>query len=99
MKFIRFTLKIISAPAVVILTLLQWISLFFVGSTAAIFSLLSGTCFFLSAACYLTKNATGTECMGMLIASFMLYSLPHIAEWFIVRIITLKLLLHDFIRS
>jgi len=99
MNIIKLTAKITAIPALLILTLLQWVSLFLVSSTAVILSLLSGICFFLSVACYLTKNATGTECIGMLIASFTLYSLPHIAGWLIVRIIALRLILLDFIRS
>ena len=99
MNIIKFTAKVIAIPAVVILTLLQWVSLFFVSSTAMIFGLFSGLCFILAAACYLTKTATGTECFRMLIMSFVVYTLPHIAEWLIVRVITMKLLLLDFIRS
>lgn len=99
MNIIKFAAKVFAAPAVLILTLLQWVSLFFVSSTAVIFNLLAGLCFFLSVACYLTKTASGAECFRMLIMSFVIYILPHIAEWLIVRVITLKLLLLDFIRS
>lgn len=99
MNIIKFVAKVCATPAVMILTLLQWVSLFFVSCTAVIFSLLSGLCFMLSMACYLTKTATGTECFRMLIMSFVVYILPHIAEWLIIRVVALKLLLLDFIRS
>ena len=42
MNIIKFVAKVCATPAVMILTLLQWVSLFFVSCTAVIFSLLSG---------------------------------------------------------
>lgn len=99
MKVLRMLLKI---PALLILplfSLLQWIGIFLTGLVGGIFGLFSLLFALVAGASFLFGIASGPEALKMLAVGFMLFILPHIAEWIVIRITALRCNLSDFIRS
>lgn len=99
MIVIKLFLKLLALPVVVIVTLIQWVGIFVTGFSSVLFNLTAGAFFMIALACMVTGVATGKEAMQIFILSFVIFIIPHIAEWFIVRIAELNYLLRDFIKS
>lgn len=82
-----------------VLTVVQWIGIFlnsisavFMGILAFIFAL-TGT------ASLLFGLASGTEFLRMMMTAFVIFLIPQIGNWVVERIILLRCLICDFIRS
>lgn len=99
MMLIKLFFKLLVLPVVAAVTLIQWVGIFVTGFSAVLFNLIAGVLFMIALACLVTGVATGTESMQIFILSFVIFIIPHIAEWFIVRIAELNYLLRDFIKS
>ncbi|RFZ79821.1 hypothetical protein DS742_06170 [Lacrimispora amygdalina] len=99
MILIKLFFKLLALPVVIIVTLIQWVGIFVTGFSAVLFNLAAGAFFMIALACLVTGVATGKEALQIFILSFAIFIIPHIAEWFIVRIAELNYLLRDFIKS
>lgn len=99
MILIKLFFKLLALPIVITVTLIQWAGIFVTGFSAVLFNLVAGAIFMVALACLVTGVVTGTEAMQMLALSFAFFIIPHIAEWFIVRIAELNYFLRDFIKS
>jgi hypothetical protein len=99
MFLIKLIFKLLALPIVAALTLLQWMGLFLTGFSSIIFNLLAGICFMLAITSYPMGICTGAEVIRILITGFVVYIIPHIANWFIERIATANLFLRHFIVS
>ena len=99
MVLLRLILKILVLPLIVAVTLLQWAGIFLTQFSSVIFNLLAGLMFLLSVVGWLMGIITGPETMRMLAVGFVVFIIPHIAEWLIVRVAALNFGLREFIKS
>ena len=99
MVFLRLMLKILVLPLIAAVTLIQWAGIFLTQFSSVIFNLLAGLMFLLSVVGWLMGIITGTETMRMLAVGFVVFIIPHIAEWLIVRIAVINCNLRNFLKS
>ena len=99
MVLLRLILKILAMPLIAAVTLIQWAGIFLTQFSSVIFNLLAGLMFLLSVVGWLMGIITGTETMRMLAVGFVVFIIPHIAEWLIVRIAVINCNLRDFLKS
>ena len=99
MGLIKLIIKLLVLPLIVAVTLIQWVGIFFTQFSTVIFNLLAGLMFLLSVVGWLMGICTGAETMRMLAVGFVVFIIPHIAEWLIVRIAVINCNLRDFLKS
>ena len=99
MRVLRILLKIPALLMLLLFSLLQWIGTFLTGFAGGVFGVLSLLFALVAGASFLFGIASGPEALKMLAVGFVLFILPHIAEWIIIGIIALRCNLADFIRS
>ena len=99
MVLLRLILKMLALPLIAAVTLLQWAGIFLTQFSSVIFNLLAGLMSLLSVVGWLMGIITGTETMRMLAVGFVVFIIPHIAEWLIVRIAVINCNLRDFLKS
>ena len=99
MVLLRLILKILAMPLIAAVTLIQWAGIFLTQFSSVIFNLLAGLMFLLSVVGWLMGIITGTETMRMLAVGFVVFIIPHIAEWLIVRIAVINCNLRNFLKS
>ena len=99
MALIKMFLKLLVLPLIVAVTLIQWVGIFFTQFSTVIFNLLAGLLFLLSVIGWLMGICTGAETMRMLAVGFVVFIIPHIAEWLIVRIAVINCNLRNFLKS
>ena len=86
-------------PIVAAVTLIQWGGIFITQFSTVIFNLFAGLIFLIAVAVFLFGIGTGAETLQMLAVGFVVFIIPHIAEWLIIRIATINYGLRDFIKS
>lgn len=99
MVLLRLILKILAMPLIAAVTLIQWAGIFLTQFSSVIFNLLAGLMFLLSVIGWLMGICTGAETMRMLAVGFVVFIIPHIAEWLIVRIAVINCNLRNFLKS
>ncbi len=99
MILIKLLLKIAVLPLVLVVTLVQWAGLFLIGFSVVFFNLFAELCFLLSILGYLMQVSTGAESIKILIMGFVVFLIPHIGEWIVIRISAINYGLRDFIKS
>ena len=99
MAVVRFMLKVVLLPVLLIVTLAEWIGIFLTSFASVLFYLFSGLCFVLAVFSYLAGISTGFEALRMLAIGFIAFILPHLAAWVIGRIGALKDRLNGFFRK
>ena len=99
MALIKIFFKLLVLPLIAAVTLIQWAGIFLTQFSSVIFNLLAGLMFLLSVVGWLMGICTGAETMRMLAVGFVVFIIPHIAEWLIVRIAVINCNLRDFLKS
>ena len=99
MVLLRLILKMLALPLIAAVTLLQWAGIFLTQFSSVIFNLLAGLMFLLSVVGWLMGICTGAETIQMLAVGFVVFIIPYIAEWLIVRIAVINCNLRDFLKS
>lgn len=99
MVLLRLMLKILAMPLIAAVTLIQWAGIFLTQFSSVIFNLLAGLMFLLSVIGWLMGICTGAETIRMLAVGFVVFIIPHIAEWLIVRIAVINCNLRNFLKS
>ena len=99
MGLIKLFFKLLALPPMVAVTLIQWVGIFFTQFSAVIFNLLAGLMFLITIAGCMFGLTTGAEAFRMLAVAFVVFIIPHIAEWLIIRIAAINYGLRDFIKS
>ena len=99
MGLIKLIIKILVLPLIVAVTLIQWVGIFFTQFSTAIFNLLAGLMFLITIAGWMFGISAGAETLRLLTVAFVVFIIPHIAEWLIVRIAVINYGLRDFIKS
>ena len=99
MFLIKLLLKLLVLPIVAAVTLIQWVGIFITQFSTVIFNLLAGLIFLIAVAGFLFGIGTGAETLQMLTVGFVVFIIPHIAEWLIIRIAAINYGLREFIKS
>ncbi len=99
MKVIHFILKTALLPVLLVMTLIQWIGILLTGIFGIFLGILSFIIALTGIASLLFGLASGGECMQMIVTAFVIFLIPHIGNWLIERIIFLRFIIGDFIRS
>ena len=99
MRLIKLFLKMLALPIMMAVTLIQWVGIFLTQFSTVIFNPLAGLLFLIAIAGWMFGIGTGTETLQMLTAGFIVYIIPRISEWLIIRIAAINYGLRDFIKS
>ena len=99
MRVLRWILKIPALIMVPVIGLIRWIVTFAVSMSHWIFYLAASLLFLLGFVLLIFQEATFREIIPLLMLSFLLYVLPHIAIWLAAVLIGLNDRLRQFIRS
>lgn len=99
MALIKMFLKLLVLPLIAAVTLIQWVGIFLTQFSTVIFNMLAGLMFLIGVAGWMFGIAIGAETLQMLTVAFMVFIIPHIAEWLITRIAAINYGLRDFIKS
>ena len=99
MGLIKLFLKMLALPIMLAVTLIQWVGIFLTQFSTVIFNPLAGLLFLIAIAGWMFGIGTGTETLQMLTAGFIVYIIPRISEWLIIRIAAINYRLRDFIKS
>ena len=99
MGLIKLIIKLLVLPLIVAVTMIQWVGIFFTQFSTVIFNLLAGLVFLITVIGFVFGVTAGAEAVKMLAVAFVVFIIPHIAEWLIVRVAALNYGLRDFIKS
>lgn len=99
MKVIRFILKTVLLPVLLAVTLIQWLGIFLNSISGIFMRILSFIIALTGIASLLFGLASGGECLKMMAAAFVIFLIPHVENWLIERIVLIRLMIGDFIRS
>ena len=99
MVLLRLILKMLALPLIAAVTLLQWAGIFLTQFSSVIFNLLAGLMFLITIAGWMFGISAGAETLRLLAVAFVVFIIPHIAEWLIIRIAVINYGLRDFIKS
>ena len=99
MRLIKLLHKLLAVPIIVAVTLIQWVGIFLTQFSTVIFNMLAGLMFLIGVAGWMFGIAIGAETLQMLTVAFVVFIIPHIAEWLIIRIAAINYGLRDFIKS
>ena len=99
MFMLKLLLKLILFPVILAVTLIQWVGIFLMGFSSAIFYILSGVIFLTAVLSWVFQVAPGMEVLRMLAVAFVVFIMPHVGEWLVDRITVLNTALRGFIRT
>ena len=99
MRVVRFSLKLLAIPILLALLVIQWGLTFVVSLSGWIFHLLSGIIFATAILSGLMELCPWQETGGMLILSFALFLLPHLAAALVIHLVGAVLALRGFLKS
>ena len=98
MRVVEFFLKLLAIPILLALLVIQWGLTFVVSLSGWIFHLLSGIIFATAILSDLMELCPWQETGGMLILSFALFLLPHLAAALVIHLVDVMLALRGFIK-
>ena len=99
MRIIRFLLKMVVFPIILIVTVIQWFGAFIIGFSSAVFNVLAGLFLLVAALSYLMGLSAGAEAVKMVVAGFIVFMIPVAGEWIVTAITALNMRMRNFIRS
>lgn len=99
MALIKILFKLLVLPLITAVTLIQWVGIFLTQFSTVILNLLAGLMSLIAVAGWMFGISTGADTFRMLAVAFVVFIIPHIAEWLIIRIAAINYGLRDFIKS
>lgn len=99
MRVIRFFLKIVLLPIILIATIIQWFFIFLIGFSSIVFNVLAGLFLLIAVLSYLMGISNGTEVLGMIAIGFVIFMIPIIGAWIVMHITILNMNMRYFIGS
>ncbi len=99
MRIIRFLLKIVVFPAMLIVTVIQCFGAFIIGFSSIVFNVLAGLFLLVAVLSYLMGLSAGAEAVKMIVAGFMVFMIPVAGDWIVTAITVLNMGMRNFIRS
>ena len=89
----------LALPIMMSATLIQWVGIFLTQFSTVIFNMLAGLMFLITIAGWMFGISTGADTIQMLAVAFVVFIIPHFAEWVIIRIAAINYGLREFIKS
>ena len=99
MRVVRFSLKLLAIPILLMLLAVQWGLTFVVSLSGWIFHLLSGIIFATAILSGLMELCPWQEAGSMLLMNFVLFLLPHLAAALVIRLVDAVLALRGLIQE
>ena len=99
MLILKVIAKIMLLPVLIAVILFQWIGIFLNSISGVAAGILAFLFVLTGTASLIFGLASGPEFLKMMAAGFVIFLIPHIGNWLIDRIILIRCLLGDFIRS
>lgn len=99
MRIIRFLLKMVVFPIMLIVTVIQWFGAFIIGFSSAVFNVLAGLFFLMAVLSYLMGLSDGAEAVKMIVAGFVIFMIPVAGDAVVTAVTALNMGMHNFIRS
>lgn len=99
MAVLKFMLKIVLLPTLLIVTVIEWSGVFLTSFASVLFYLLAGLSLVLAVFSYLAGICTGIEALRLLAIGFVFFILPHLAAWMIGGIGAIHARISGFIRG
>ena len=99
MRVVKLSLKLLAIPILLMLLAVQWGLTFVVSLSGWIFHLLSGIIFATAILSGLMELCPWQEAGSMLIVSFVLFLLPHLAAILVIRLVDAVIALRGFLKS
>ena len=99
MRVVRFFLKLLAIPILLALLVIQWGLTFVVSLSGWVVHLLAGIIFATASLSGLMELCPWQGAGGMLIVSFVLFLLPHLAAALVIRLVDAVLALRGFLKS
>lgn len=99
MALVKTFFKLLALPIIVAVTLIQWVGIFLTQFSTIVFNLLAGLIFLIVVAGLMLGIGTGSEAVQMMMVAFVIFIIPHFAEWLIARISDVNYRLREFIKS
>ena len=91
MVIVKLIIRILLLPVRISLTIVQLMVMFITWLSATVFHILSGIICITAILGYGFGQETGTETVRMLVAGFVLYTLPVLSGWAVVWLETIKI--------
>ena len=99
MFILRFHLKLLALPLMLATSVLQGVGILLVSISSTILKMLLGiVSLVVMGSRMLGLTSEGNTVCGLTLC-FLLFIIPHIAQWCVIRIAVLNSILKDFIRS
>lgn len=99
MFLLRLPFKLLTLPLVAVTTLIQWLGILLVSVSSTLINMLLGVVSMIVMASWmLGLTSAGNRPCGLTLC-LILFLLPHIAQWLIIRVAVLNSILKDFVRS
>ena len=99
MRLIRFLLKIVVFPIILIMTVIQWFGVFVIGFSSIVFNIFAGLFLLVGVLSYLMGQSAGAESVKMIVAGFIVFMVPVVGESIVIAIAVLNIKLRNFIMS
>ena len=99
MALVKTFFKLLALPIIVAVTLIQWVGIFLTQFSTIVFNLLAGLIFLIAVAGLMLGIGTGSEAVQMMMVAFVIFIIPHFAEWLLIRIAAVNYRLREFIKS
>ena len=99
MLILKVIAKIVLLPVLIAVILFQWIGIFLNSISGVATGILAFLFVLTGTASLLFGLASGPEFLRMMIIAFVIFLIPHIGNWLIERIILIRCLIGDFIKS
>ncbi len=99
MRIIRFLLKMVVFPIMLIVTVIQWFGAFIIGFSSIVFNILAGLFLLVAVLSYLMGLSIGAEAVKMIAAGFIVFMIPIAGEWIVRMFAIINKGMRDFIGS
>lgn len=99
MCILRLLLKILLSPVILVLLLTEWIGIFLISFGGTILYIFSGIVFLIAIASGIFQTAPAADVLEMLVISFAVFLLPKIGEWFVRKVLMLRLMIENCLHN
>ena len=99
MVILKFLLKVLAFPVMLVVTALQWLGIFLIDFSSTVSNLLAGLFLLVAVLSYLMGLATGPEVLKMGLTGFVVFMIPIFGEAIVTVISAAVAGLREFIRS
>lgn len=99
MFILRLLLKLVTLPFVLAISLLQWLGIFLVSISSGLLNTLLGVISLIVLGSWMMGLTSEGNVVCGLTVCLILFLVPHVAQWCIVRIAALNSFLMEFVRS